>query len=144
MARTCWGIASALALGADLAYMGTRFIATVEANADTAYKKALIEYSAHDTVYANLFTGIHGNYLGPSIAAAGPDPDNLPVADKWKMDFGSGGNMKVKAWRDIRCSGQGIGQIADPPPVAERVERMKVEFADAQRRFHETDQRLDA
>jgi nitronate monooxygenase len=126
-----WGIASALALGADLAYMGTRFIATEEANADAAYKKALTEYNAHDTVYTNLFTGIHGNYLGPSIAAAGLDPDNLPVADKSKMNFGSGGNMKVKAWRDIWGSGQGIGQIADTPPVAELVERMKLEFAGA-------------
>jgi len=114
-----WGIASALALGADLAYMGTRFIATEEANADAAYKKALTEYNAHDTVYTNLFTGIHGNYLGPSIAAAGLDPDNLPVADKSKVNFGSGGNMKVKAWRDIWGSGQGIGQIADAPPVDE-------------------------
>jgi nitronate monooxygenase len=126
-----WGIASALALGADLAYMGTRFIATEEANADAAYKKALTEYNAHDTVYTNLFTGIHGNYLGPSIAAAGLDPDNLPVADKSRMNFGSGGNMKVKAWRDIWGSGQGIGQIADTPPVAELVERMKLEFAGA-------------
>ncbi len=126
-----WGIASALALGADMAYMGTRFIATVEANADPAYKKALTEYAAHDTVYTNLFTGVHGNYLGPSIAAAGLDPDNLPVADKTKMNFGSGGNMKVKAWRDIWGCGQGIGQITDVPSVAELVERLKSEFADA-------------
>ena len=75
-----WGIASALALGADLAYMGTRFIATAEANADPAYKAALIEHAAHDIVYSNLFTGVHGNYLGPSIVAAGLDPDNLPVS----------------------------------------------------------------
>ena len=126
-----WGIASALALGADMAYMGTRFIATAEANADEAYKKALTEYAAHDTVYTNLFTGVHGNYLGPSIAAAGLDPDNLPVADKTKMNFGSGGNMKAKAWRDIWGCGQGIGQITDVPSVAELVERLKSEFADA-------------
>src|SRR4030088_248095 len=94
-----WGIASALALGADLAYMGTRFIATEEANADLAYKKALTEHAAHDIVYSNLFTGVHGNYLGPSIAAAGLDPEDLPVADKSKMNLGSGGNMEVKAWR---------------------------------------------
>jgi nitronate monooxygenase len=124
-------IASALALGADLAYMGTRFIATEEANADPAYKSALAAHAAHDIVYSNLFTGVHGNYLGPSIVAAGLDPDNLPVADKSKMNFGSGGNMKVKAWRDIWGSGQGIGQIADAPPVAELVERLKIEFADA-------------
>jgi nitronate monooxygenase len=130
-----WGIASALALGADMAYMGTRFIATVEANAEPAYKKALTEYAAHDTVYTNLFTGVHGNYLGPSIAAAGLDPENLPVADKSKMNFGSGGNMKVKAWRDIWGSGQGIGQIKDVPPVAELVERLKREFDEARGNF---------
>ncbi len=101
----------ALTLGADLAYIGTRFIATAEANADEGYKTALTQHAAHDIVYTNLFTGVHGNYLGPSIAAAGLDPDNLPVADKTKMNFGSGGNMKSKAWRDIWGSGQGIGQI---------------------------------
>ena len=126
-----YGIASALALGADLAYMGTRFIATQEANADAAYKQALTEYAAHDTVYTNLFTGVHGNYLGPSIAAAGLDPDNLPVADKTKMNFGSGGNTKAKAWRDIWGCGQGIGQIHDVPSVAELVERLKREYQDA-------------
>jgi len=78
-----------------------------------------------------LFTGVHGNYLGPSIAAAGLDPDNLPVADKTKMNFGSGGNTKSKAWRDIWGSGQGIGQITDAPPVAELVQRLKAEFAAA-------------
>src|ERR1700736_2065264 len=127
-----WSIASALALGADLAYLGTRFIATEEANADQAYKDAL---AAHDIVYSNLFTGVHGNYLGPSIVAAGLDPDNLPVADKSKMNFGSGGNMKSKAWRDIWGSGQGIGQITDAPPVAELVERLKAEFEAARTDF---------
>lgn len=126
---------AARAAGADLAYMGTRFIATVEANAEPAYKTALTEYAAHDTVYTNLFTGVHGNYLGPSIAAAGLDPENLPVADKSKMNFGSGGNMKVKAWRDIWGSGQGIGQIKDVPPVAELVERLKREFDEARGDF---------
>ena len=130
-----WSIASALALGADLAYMGTRFIATAEANAAADYKQALIEHAAHDIVYTNLFTGVHGNYLGPSIAAAGLDPDNLPEADKSKMNFGSGGNMKQKAWRDIWGAGQGIGQIVDAPPVAEIVERLKAEFAEASRDF---------
>src|SRR6266436_3451987 len=128
-------VASALALGADLAYIGTRFIATEEADADQAYKTALTAHAAHDIVYSNLFTGVHGNYLGPSIAAAGLDPDNLPVADKSKMNFGSGGNMKVKAWRDIWGSGQGIGQIADAPPVAELVDRLKAEFAEASTDF---------
>jgi nitronate monooxygenase len=130
-----YGIASALALGADLAYMGTRFIATEEANADAAYKQALVAYAAHDIVYSNLFTGVHGNYLGPSISAAGLDPGNLPVADKSKMNFGSGGNMKAKAWRDIWGAGQGIGQIADLPLVGELVERLKAEFAGARDDF---------
>src|SRR5207248_9838644 len=123
-----WGIASALALGADMAYMGTRFIATEEANADAAYKAALIEHAAHDIVYSNLFTGVHGNYLGPSIAAAGLDPDDLPVADKSKMNFGSGGNSKAKAWRDIWGAGQGVGQIFDAPPAAEIVARLMAEY----------------
>jgi nitronate monooxygenase len=118
-----------------MAYMGTRFIATAEANADPAYKAALVEHAAHDIVYSNLFTGVHGNYLGPSIVAAGLDPDNLPQSDKTKMNFGSGGNTKAKAWRDIWGSGQGIGQIADAPPVAELVERLKAEFADASSDF---------
>ncbi|MDQ8726142.1 nitronate monooxygenase family protein [Bradyrhizobium sp. LHD-71] len=130
-----WSIASALALGADLAYIGTRFIATAEANADPAYKQALIDHAAGDIVYSNLFTGVHGNYLGPSIAAAGLDVDNLPTADKSKMNFGSGGNMKSKAWRDIWGSGQGLGQIVDAPPVAVLVERLKAEFADARSDF---------
>jgi nitronate monooxygenase len=130
-----WGIASALALGADLAYVGTRFIATQEANADPVYKAALIEHAAEHIVYSNLFTGVHGNYLGPSIAAAGLDPANLPVADKGKMNFGSGGNMKSKAWRDIWGSGQGIGQISDAPPVAELVRRLSAELAQARDSF---------
>jgi nitronate monooxygenase len=114
-----------------MAYMGTRFIATAEANADAAYKAALVAHAAHDIVYSNLFTGVHGNYLGPSIVAAGLDPDNLPHSDKSKMNFGSGGNTKAKAWRDIWGSGQGIGQINDAPPVAELVERLKREFTEA-------------
>lgn len=130
-----WGIASALALGADLAYMGTRFIATAEANADPRYKQALADHAAQDIVYTNLFTGVHGNYLGPSIVAAGLDPGNLPAADKSRMNFGSGGNMKAKAWRDIWGSGQGIGQINDAPPVAELIDRLRSEFASAQGEF---------
>ena len=110
-------------------------IATQEANADVRYKQALTEHAAHDIVYSNLFTGVHGNYLGPSIAAAGLDPANLPVADKSKMNFGSGGNTKAKAWRDIWGSGQGIGQITDAPPVAELVTRLKAEFNEARNDF---------
>ena len=93
-------ILAAQALGADLAYMGTRFIAVQEANAGDDYKQAIVDSPSEGIVYSNLFTGVHGNYLRSSIEKAGLDPDNLPVADKSKMNFGSGGNTKVKAWRD--------------------------------------------
>ncbi len=122
---------AAQALGADLAYLGTRFIATKEANADEGYKRTIIEAAAKDIVYSNLFTGVHGNYLGPSIAAAGLDPDNLPESDKSKMNFGSGGNMAKKAWKDIWGAGQGVGQIDSAPSVADVVARMKQEYDDA-------------
>lgn len=122
-------ILAAQALGADLAYMGTRFIATKEANADDAYKQALIEAAGGgDIVYSNLFTGVHGNYLRSSIEAAGLDPENLPESDKSKMNFGSGGNTKAKAWRDIWGSGQGVGQIHDAPTVEELVARLEAEY----------------
>jgi nitronate monooxygenase len=122
-------ILAAQALGADFAYMGTRFIATQEANAPAAYKQALIEAAGGgDIVYSNLFTGVHGNYLRASIEAAGMDPDNLPQSDKSKMNFGSGGNMKQKAWRDIWGAGQGVGQIADAPSVEELVCRLETEY----------------
>jgi nitronate monooxygenase len=124
-------ILAAQALGADLAYIGTRFIATREANAPEAYKEMIVSAAASDIVYTNLFTGVHGNYLKPSIAAAGLDPDNLPLADKSKMNFGSGGSMKTKAWRDIWGSGQGVGSIYDAPPVAEVVERLHAEYRTA-------------
>ena len=126
-----YSIASALALGADLAYIGTRFIATEEANADQRYKDMLITSSASDIVYSSLFTGVHGNYLKPSIEKAGLDPENLPTADKSKMNFGSGGNTKSKAWKDIWGSGQGIGGIKDSPSVAELVGRIKSEYEKA-------------
>lgn len=131
-----FSVASALALGADLAYVGSRFIATEEANADPKYKDALQKYAADDIIYSNLFTGVHGNYLAPSIADAGLDPNNLPVADKTKMNFGSGGNMKQKAWKDIWGCGQGIGLINDAPPVADLVARMKAEFDEAREQFN--------
>ena len=121
-------IASALAMGADLAYMGTRFIATEEANADQGYKDMLIQSAADDIVYSSLFTGVMGNYLKPSIAAAGLDPNNLPEADKSKMNFGSGGNMKSKAWKDIWGSGQGIGAIQNVEPVETVVSRLETEY----------------
>ena len=124
-------VASAIALGADFAYLGTRFIATQEANADSEYKKMLEESVAADIVYSSLFTGVLGNYLKPSIKNAGLDPDNLPDADKSAMNFGSGGNTDSKAWKDIWGSGQGIGGIKDSPSVEELVERIKSEYEQA-------------
>lgn len=124
-------VASALALGADLAYIGTRFIATEEANADPRYKDMLAASAAEDIVYSSLFTGVKGNYLKPSIEAAGLDPDNLPEADKSKMNFGSGGNMKSKAWRDIWGAGQGIGGIDEVESVEAVVARLTDEYGSA-------------
>ena len=124
-------VASAIALGADFAYLGTRFIATQEANADPGYKQMLEESAAADIVYSSLFTGVLGNYLKPSIKNAGLDPDNLPDADKSAMNFGSGGNTDSKAWKDIWGSGQGIGGIKDSPSVAELVGRIKSEYEEA-------------
>ena len=124
-------VASAIALGADYAYLGTRFIATEEANADQGYKKMLEESAASDIVYSSLFTGVLGNYLKPSIKNAGLDPDNLPDSDKSAMNFGSGGNTDSKAWKDIWGSGQGIGGIKDSPSVAELVGRIKSEYEQA-------------
>lgn len=121
-------VLAAQAMGADFAYMGTRFIATQEANAAPGYKQMLIDSAAGDIVYSSLFTGVHGNYLKKSISAAGMDPDNLPEADKSTMSFGSGGSSKSKAWRDIWGAGQGVGLIQDSPPVAELVARLKREY----------------
>ena len=131
-----YSVASALALGADFAYLGTRFIATQEANAEPEYKQMLIESSANDIVYSNLFTGVLGNYLKPSIQNSGLDPDNLPTADKSAMNFGSGGNTDSKAWKDIWGSGQGIGLMEDAPTVEELVDRLKSEFTDASSEFN--------
>ena len=128
-------VASAIALGADFAYMGTRFIATHEANAEPEYKKMLEESAAADVVYSSLFTGVLGNYLKPSISNAGLDPDNLPDADKSSMNFGSGGNTDSKAWKDIWGSGQGIGLIEDSPSVEELVGRLKSEYEQAFEEF---------
>ena len=131
-----YSVASALALGADFAYLGTRFIATHEANAEPEYKQMLIESSANDIVYSNLFTGVLGNYLKPSIENSGLDPNNLPTADKSAMNFGSGGNTDSKAWKDIWGSGQGIGLIEDAPTVKELVDRLKSEFSEASSEFN--------
>jgi nitronate monooxygenase len=121
-------VLAAQAVGADLAYIGTRFIAAKEANATDANKQCIIDSTGEEIVYTNLFTGVHGNYMKRSIAAAGLDPDDLPTADKSKMNFGSGGNQKAKAWRDIWGAGQGVGQIHDAPPAAEIVARLKAEY----------------
>ena len=124
-------VASSLALGADLAYLGTRFIATEEANADQGYKDMLIDSVADDIVYSSLFTGVHGNYLKGSVENAGLDPNNLPEADKSSMNFGSGGNTDAKAWKDIWGSGQGIGSIKDSPSVQTLVNQLTDEFKEA-------------
>lgn len=121
-------ILSAQALGADFAYIGTSFIATEEANADQAYKKMLVEHSAKDIVYSSLFTGVHGNYLKPSITNAGLNPDDLAEGDKNKMKFGSSGGSKTKAWKDIWGAGQGLGSISDIATVATVVQRFKTEY----------------
>lgn len=121
-------ILAAQAMGADFAYIGSPWIATREANAQQGYKDAIVEGSADDIVYSNLFTGVHGNYLRPSIVAAGLDPDNLPVSDPSAMNFGSGGNTEAKAWKDIWGSGQGIGAVKAVESVADRVDRLEAEY----------------
>ena len=124
-------VASGLALGADLGYIGTRFIATEEANADQGYKDMLIESVADDIIYSSLFTGVHGNYLKGSVENAGLDPKNLPEAEKSSMNFGSGGNTDAKAWKDIWGSGQGIGSIKDSPSVQTLVNQLTSEYKEA-------------
>lgn len=122
---------AAVAMGADLAYMGSAFIATKEANASEAYKQAIVDGAAEDIVYTNLFTGVHGNYLRSSIVGAGLDPENLAQSDPSKMNFGGGG---VKAWRDIWGSGQGIGAIHGVVPAADLVARIAAEYDEARLR----------
>jgi nitronate monooxygenase len=126
-------ILAAQACGADLAYIGSAFIATAEANADEGYKNGIVEGRAADIVYSNLFTGVHGNYLRQSIVSAGMDPDNLPEGDLKTMNFGSGGNTKAKAWKDIWGSGQGIGPVTAVRPVAEYVAELEAQYLAARR-----------
>ena len=121
-------VLAALACGADLAYIGSAFIATQEANADAAYKQGIADGRAADIVYSDLFTGVHGNYLRASIESAGLDPDNLPPGDFKTMNFGSGGSSKKKAWKDIWGSGQGIGAIAEVESTATFVAKMTCEY----------------
>lgn len=123
-------ILGALALGADLTYVGSRFIATKESSAKPAYKQALIEATAKDIVYTSFFSGTHGNYLAPSIARAGLDPFNLPPGKRSDMDYSSV-SPEMKHWKDIWACGQGVGSIHDVPTVAELVERLKAQFSDA-------------
>jgi len=124
-------VLSAQAMGADFAYVGTRFIATKEANASQGYKDMIIDSSANDIMYSSTFTGVNGNYLRPSVKNAGLDPDNLPYADKNDMNFGStgiGSDNQKKAWKDIWGSGQGIGTLHDVPTVKESVDTMVEEY----------------
>ncbi len=124
-------ILAAQAMGADFAYIGSPWIATKEANAQEGYKQAIVDGRSNDIVYSNLFTGVHGNYLRPSIVNAGLDPDNLPVSDPSAMNFGSGGNTEAKAWKDIWGSGQGIGAVDAIDSVAERVDKLEAEYNQA-------------
>ena len=124
-------ILAAQAMGADLAYIGSAFIATQESMAAPAYKQAIADGRAGDIVYTNLFTGVHGNYLRPSIIAAGLDPDNLPESDPSKMNFGSGGSSAAKAWKDIWGSGQGIGAVDAVVPAADLIARLARDYAEA-------------
>ena len=123
------GVLAARAMGADLAYVGSAFIATEEANAVEDYKRMIVEGGASDIVTSALFTGVSGNYLRPSISRAGMDPDALPAADK-AMDFGSG-SSKPKAWKEIWGAGQGIGAVRAVMPAAELIQRIAKEYDDA-------------
>jgi nitronate monooxygenase len=127
-------VLAALAAGADLAYIGSAFIATDEARASDAYKQCIVDSTSDDIVYSSLFTGVHGNYLKPSIRAAGMDPDRLPEADPTTMDFGGGESAK-KAWKDIWGCGQGIAAVDAVVPAAELVARLRREYAAARRRI---------
>ncbi len=129
------GVLAARAIGADFAYIGSAFIATEEANAPQGYKQMIADSAAEDIIYSNLFTGVHGNYLRPSIAASGLDPDNLPQSDPSRMNFGSGGNTDKKAWKDIWGCGQGIGLIKDVVPAADLVARLEREYLAAKRQL---------
>ncbi|NCZ47694.1 MAG: nitronate monooxygenase, partial [Betaproteobacteria bacterium] len=122
------GVLAAQAMGADFAYIGSAFIATQEANAKDAYKQAIVEGSAKDIVYTNLFTGVHGNYLRSSIEQAGLDPDQLPESDPSAMNFNSGGNMDKKAWKDIWGCGQGIGTVDQVLSAGELVDKLAHEY----------------
>ena len=125
-------VLAAQAMGADFAYIGSAFIATAEARAPEAYKQCIVDSNSDDIVYSNLFTGVHGNYLAPSIRAAGMDPDNLPVSDPSAMNFGG---EKAKAWKEIWGCGQGIGAVTKVQTAGEYIAQLKREYADARARL---------
>ena len=127
-------VLAAQAMGADFAYLGSAFIATVEARASEAYKQCIVDSNSDDIVYSSLFTGVHGNYLKPSVRNAGMDPDNLPESDATKMNFGGGDSAK-KAWKDIWGCGQGIGAVKAVVPTAEMVARLRREYDAARARL---------
>jgi nitronate monooxygenase len=127
-------VLAAQVIGADLAYIGTRFLATREAHVLDEYKQMIVESGSDDVVYTSLFSGVRGNYLRGSVLRTGFDPDNLPEADKSKMNFGSGSDLKAKVWRDIWSAGQGVGNIRDVLPAGELVARMFAEYEAARRR----------
>ena len=129
-------VLAAQAMGADLAYIGSAFIATEEANAEQGYKQAIVDYGADDIVYSSLFTGVHGNYLKPSIEAAGLDPNALPESDPSQMDFGSGGDSDAKAWKNIWGCGQGIGAVKKLGSTADYVAKLTTEYVDAKARIN--------
>jgi nitronate monooxygenase len=128
-------VLAAQAIGADMAYIGTRFLATNEAHVMDEYKQMIVESTAEDIVYTNLFSGVKGNYLRGSVVRTGFDPDNLPEADKSKMNFGSGSDLKAKVWRDIWSAGQSVGNIHDVLPAGELIARMVREYEDARSRL---------
>jgi nitronate monooxygenase len=128
-------VLAAQAMGADFAYIGTAFIATEEARASDGYKQAIVDGSSDDIVYSNLFTGVHGNYLAPSIVAAGMDPANLPQGELKAMNFATGEGSKAKAWKDIWGSGQGIGAITEVATAAAYIDKLKREYNEARRRL---------
>jgi nitronate monooxygenase len=128
-------VLAAQAMGADFAYIGTAFIATEEARASDDYKQAIVDGTSDDIVYSSLFTGVHGNYLAPSIVAAGMDPANLPEGDVKTMNFGGGDGSKAKAWKDIWGSGQGIGAVTEVASAAAFIEKLKREYQEARQRL---------
>jgi nitronate monooxygenase len=129
------GVLAALAMGADFAYIGSAFIATEEARASAEYKQCIVDSTSDDIVYSSLFTGVHGNYLKPSIRHAGLDPDKLPESDPTKMNFGGGEGSKSKAWKDIWGCGQGINSVKAVVPAGELVARLARELQQARARL---------